>query len=73
VSCSNATVGLGDQWYTGSLLSPSGALPHQGMLGLEPYLIFADQTGGFDSTGPSRAVGSASRSLSSSTLVTSTA
>jgi hypothetical protein len=64
----NASVSLEDQWYTGSLLSPSGAAPHQGMLGFEPYLIFTDQTGAFDSTGRSRAADPALRSLSSTTL-----
>ncbi|MFS3137082.1 hypothetical protein ACLRDC_17225 [Gluconacetobacter sacchari] len=37
--------------YTGSLLSPAGALYRAGSLNVEPYLIYADQTGIYDSNG----------------------
>jgi hypothetical protein len=67
-AASNATVTLDDQWYTGSLLSPSGALPRAGILAFEPYLILTDQTGAFDPTGHSHVVNNAARALSSSTL-----
>ena len=67
-AANDITVGLDDQWYTGSLLSPSGAMPHAGMVSIEPYLIFADQTGQFDAGGHSGPVAAASRSLTSSTL-----
>ncbi|TWB00729.1 hypothetical protein [Gluconacetobacter diazotrophicus] len=37
--------------YTGSLLSPAGALYREGSLNVEPYLIYADQTGIYASNG----------------------
>ena len=40
-----------DQWYTGSLFSPSGAESEAGMLAIEPYLEGIDPVGKYDSRG----------------------
>lgn len=34
-----------DQWYTGSLVSPSGPLSKQGMFLLEPYMYYSVPSG----------------------------
>lgn len=42
---------LPEQWYTGSLYSPSPALPGAGMIALEPYVTAGLPAGAFDSKG----------------------
>lgn len=39
---------LKSQWFTGSLEAPSPALPKAGLLAVEPYLIYASNTGTYD-------------------------
>jgi hypothetical protein len=46
------------QWYTGSLLSASGALPKAGMIAIEPYLIGSYPVAKFDSNGHSKSAAS---------------
>lgn len=48
------TIGNGavqNQWFTGSLEAPSPALPKAGLVALEPYEIFVNSTGVYDSHG----------------------
>ena len=40
-----------NQWFTGSLESPSPALPKAGLVALEPYAIFINTTGAYDNAG----------------------
>lgn len=42
---------LPEQWYTGSLYSPSPALPEAGMLAVEPYVQSAFPVGRYDAHG----------------------
>ena len=42
---------LPEQWYTGSLYSPSPALPTPGMIAVEPYVAAGLPAGAFDSNG----------------------
>lgn len=42
---------LPEQWYTGSLYSPSPALPVPGMIAVEPYVAAGLPAGAFDSNG----------------------
>ncbi|MCX5619162.1 MULTISPECIES: hypothetical protein [Bombella] len=42
---------LPEQWYTGSLYSPSPALPAPGMIAVEPYVAAGLPAGAFDSNG----------------------
>lgn len=58
-----------EQWYTGSLLSPSGAMPKAGLLGIEPYLVGLDQTGEFDADGHARDAADPRRAATNVTLV----
>jgi len=36
-----------DQWFTGSLLAPSPALPKAGIMAVEPYVVYQGNTGAF--------------------------
>lgn len=59
-----AQVVLGDaavqsQWFTGSLESPSPALPKAGILAIEPYFIYTHITGLYDSSGDQHSVSNA--------------
>lgn len=36
------------QWFTGSLEAPSPALPKEGILAIEPYVIYTNNTGAYD-------------------------
>jgi hypothetical protein len=40
---------VADQWFTGSLESPSPAIPKAGILAIEPYVIYGNNTGAYDS------------------------
>lgn len=42
---------LPEQWYTGSLYSPSPALPAPGMVAVEPYITAGLPAGAYDSNG----------------------
>lgn len=39
------------QWFTGSLESPSPALPKAGLVAVEPYVIYQRNTGEYDTSG----------------------
>lgn len=39
------------QWYTGSLVSPSGAMTQKGILAIEPYVTYNQPVGYIDSNG----------------------
>ena len=39
------------QWYTGSLVSPSGAMTKKGMFAWEPYMTYSQPVGQFNSNG----------------------
>ncbi|MEP7246443.1 MAG: hypothetical protein ABI885_22570 [Gammaproteobacteria bacterium] len=41
------------QWFTGSLAAPSPALPKAGLLAIEPYVVYEDNTGVYDNSGRS--------------------
>lgn len=56
-----------DQWYTGSLLSPSGALPDAGILVVEPYLTTKIAGSRFDATGRVRSLNARTCSATSLT------
>jgi len=38
---------VNDQWFTGSLLAPSPALPKAGIMAVEPYAVYQANTGAF--------------------------
>ncbi|MES2293634.1 MAG: hypothetical protein V4527_10100 [Pseudomonadota bacterium] len=48
---SDSEAAIRSQWFTGTLLSPSPGVPHQGVLGIEPYLIDKRGMGVFDANG----------------------
>ncbi|MBV1833716.1 hypothetical protein [Novacetimonas pomaceti] len=57
-----------EQWYTGSLVSPSGALTKKGVFAFEPYFAYSTPTGYLDSGGRERALHSGMRDISNFTL-----
>lgn len=60
--------GSWDQWYTGSLLSPSGALFHKGDIAIEPYFSIQLSGAYFDNTGGRQNAGSHSQRILNNTL-----
>ncbi|OAG76482.1 hypothetical protein Amal_02256 [Acetobacter malorum] len=56
------------QWYTGSLVSPSGAKSHAGDLGVEPYYTYSQPVGTFASNGTSHPLHPRQQTFSNSTL-----
>ena len=48
---SDSEAAIRSQWFTGTLLSPSPGVPHEGVLGIEPYLIDKRGMGVFDANG----------------------
>lgn len=57
-----------EQWYTGSLLSPSGALFHRGDTAIEPYLSAQLSNANFDKAGRKQRAGIHSRRVVNDTL-----
>ncbi|MCE2575136.1 hypothetical protein [Komagataeibacter sp. FNDCR2] len=57
-----------DQWYTGSLISPSGALTEKGTFAWEPYFYYSQPFGYLDQAGRSQPLGDRAHSVSSLTL-----
>ncbi|WP_240758968.1 hypothetical protein [Lichenicoccus roseus] len=57
-----------EQWYTGSLFSPSGAEAEAGEMAIEPYLEGVDEVGRYDSHGHVQTI-DPQNSLSQSTLL----
>ncbi|QNT79536.1 hypothetical protein [Entomobacter blattae] len=60
---------LDNQWYTGSLLSPSGAATQAGGLFLEPYLVYNQPIGRFNASGENTPIHPRYKSLTNYTLV----
>jgi len=56
------------QWFTGSLESPSPALPKAGLVGVEPYVIYQRNTGQYDRKGAHQPVSDDTRQVDSVTL-----
>ncbi|KDU95876.1 hypothetical protein CFR78_03760 [Komagataeibacter rhaeticus] len=56
------------QWYTGSLVSPSGALTKAGVFAWEPYVAYSQPVGYLGSTGGSMPVHDRAHAVSSFTL-----
>lgn len=56
------------QWYTGSLVSPSGAKSHAGDLGIEPYYTYSQPIGTFAANGTSHPLHPRQQTFSNSTL-----
>ncbi|WP_217429221.1 hypothetical protein [Acetobacter syzygii] len=56
------------QWYTGSLVSPSGAEAHAGLLGIEPYYSYTQPIGYFGSNGVSHPQHPRQQTFSNSTM-----
>jgi hypothetical protein len=57
-----------DQWYTGSLVSPSGAQSRAGLLGVEPYYSYTQPVGYFASDGSSHPQHPRQQMFSNSTM-----
>lgn len=57
-----------EQWYTGSLVSPSGALTQKGVFAWEPYFTYSTPTGFLDSGGHGRPIHDGMRGISNFTL-----
>lgn len=58
-----------EQWYTGSLISPSGPQFKAGVLGIEPYLTYNQPVDYLGSNGRSMSSGPGQRTISNSTMV----
>ncbi len=58
-----------DQWFTGSLESPSPAIPKAGILGVEPYLIFQGNNGTYDANWARHSVQHDSSQIQEATLL----
>ncbi|WP_233582169.1 MULTISPECIES: hypothetical protein [unclassified Asaia] len=58
-----------EQWYTGSLISPSGPQFKAGVLGIEPYLTYNQAVDYLGSNGASMPMESGQRTVSNSTMV----
>lgn len=56
------------QWYTGSLVSPSGAKNHAGDIGVEPYFSYSQPIGYFASNGTSHPQHPRQQTFSNSTM-----
>ncbi|MEO6923159.1 MAG: hypothetical protein ABI142_04985, partial [Bryocella sp.] len=56
------------QWFTGSLESPSPALPKAGLVAVEPYVIYQRNTGQYDDKGGHQSVSDDIRQVDSITL-----
>lgn len=56
------------QWYTGSLVSPSGAEAHAGLIGIEPYYSYTQPIGRFASDGTSHPQHPRQQTFSNSTM-----
>ncbi|WP_370636658.1 hypothetical protein [Komagataeibacter sp. FNDCF1] len=56
------------QWYTGSLVSPSGALTRRGVFAWEPYATYSQPVGYLDSAGRGTALHDRSHGVSNFTL-----
>ncbi|WP_019084606.1 hypothetical protein [Komagataeibacter europaeus] len=56
------------QWYTGSLVSPSGALTKKGVFAWEPYFAYSQPVGYLDSTGRGMSLKDKAHSVSNFTL-----
>lgn len=56
------------QWYTGSLVSPSGALSQKGVLAWEPYMMYSQPTGYLDALGNSHPLHPRQQTVTSFTL-----
>jgi hypothetical protein len=59
---------VNEQWFTGSLESPSPAVPKAGMYGIEPYAIYTHPTGAYDNNWNHHSVAHDISSLSSMAL-----
>ncbi|MEO6924710.1 MAG: hypothetical protein ABI142_12860 [Bryocella sp.] len=57
------------QWFTGSLESPSPALPKAGLVAVEPYVIYQRNTGQYDDKGGHQSVSDDIRQVDSVTLL----
>lgn len=57
-----------EQWYTGSLVSPSGAQPKAGILGIEPYMTYTEPAGFFRADGVRLPLPAHQRTVTSSTM-----
>ena len=58
-----------EQWFTGSLESPSPAIPKAGILGVEPYLIFQGNTGAYDNSWAHHSVSHDTSTMEEATLL----
>ncbi|GBQ76431.1 hypothetical protein AA15237_2254 [Komagataeibacter xylinus NBRC 15237] len=56
------------QWYTGSLVSPSGALTKKGVFAWEPYFAYSQPVGNLDSVGRAAPIKDRAHMVSSFTL-----
>jgi hypothetical protein len=56
------------QWFTGSLESPSPALPKAGLVAVEPYVIYQRNTGQYDNKGGHQPISDDTRQVNSITL-----
>jgi hypothetical protein len=56
------------QWYTGSLVSPSGAMTKKGMIAWEPYMTYSQPVGQFNSNGVSQPMHPRQKAVSNFTL-----
>ncbi|MFT8541820.1 MAG: transporter [Acetobacter sp.] len=56
------------QWYTGSLVSPSGAMTQKGMIAWEPYMTYSQPVGQFNSNGVSQPLHPRQKTVSNFTL-----
>ncbi|WP_371861380.1 hypothetical protein [Novacetimonas hansenii] len=57
-----------EQWYTGSLISPSGALTQKGVFAWEPYFTYSTPTGFLDSGGHGQPIHDGMHEISNFTL-----
>ena len=57
-----------EQWYTGSLVSPSGALTRKGVFAWEPYFFYSQPVGYLDHAGRSAPLGDRAHSVANLTL-----
>ncbi|WP_242403634.1 hypothetical protein [Asaia platycodi] len=58
-----------EQWYTGSLISPSGPQFKAGVLGIEPYLTYNQAVDYLGANGASAPMDGGQRTVSNSTMV----
>lgn len=58
-----------NQWFTGSLVAPSPAIPKAGVFAIEPYAIYTGNTGAYESDWQHRSVSNNTNQLLSVTLL----